>query len=176
MKKYIFIDAGVSTIKILKDNKLTTFSNNDKISVLLKDNSIELKQKDFLPTILGTTIAGTGLLVPSLFTPLLVISGLGILSVDFYKKWKNAKIESAMSLKNLQESLWDYIEHIKNELILQKDNIVETILESLKDEIIKSYEEKKRLYESILAEKDQQIKDIQVVEYYKEKLKKIDLI
>jgi len=139
----------------------------DKLVKQMKEIRPEI-QTDYARRIMITAGSVTGALIAASIFPALGLLGVIGLAYNIVDQSK----EERKSILKQPEILDDKIEQIimekRKQIELGKDQIIDDVLDTIRNEIIEAYEEKKRLYEQALENKKSKEDSVVIGEYEKQ--------
>jgi predicted GTPase len=130
---------------------------------------------DYARSIMITTGSVVGALIAaSIFPPLGLLGGLGI-AYNFVDLKKEEMKKILRQPEILDAKIQQVIAEKRKEIELSKDQIIDDVLNTIRNEITEAYEEKKRLYEQALENKKSK-EDSIVIEQYKKQIEELSTL
>ncbi len=117
----------------------------------------------------------SALVLASIANPVLAIFALPGIAYNIFYRQKKEKQEILRTISILEEEIEENLLDSINQLKLKKDEIVDYILDNIKNELIEAYKEKEKIYKKILEDKENN-KENEIIELYKNKLQELESI
>ncbi|KAA0259406.1 hypothetical protein FHQ18_00575 [Deferribacter autotrophicus] len=169
--------------KILEEEKsrldLKNYFSKNKVLYLddIKEHlkpEISIKVDYMIDAIItGGSVLGGAVLAS--VNPLFAIVALGGVAYNIFIKAKKEKQEILKQLSIIEEQIDDTFSEYITRLEGQQDEITETILENIRNELIEAYLEKERIYKQALEDKKIN-KDDELTAFYNDKIKELEKI
>jgi len=142
----------------------------DKLSDEMKEISPDIKydyQTDVLIT--GTSATVASILAITVASPLALIGLFGLGYGEFIVKPKKFQESLIKMLPEIEEQIGNIINENISRIRNKEDDIVDSILEQINNDIVEAYKEKERIYNSVLENKNNN-QDDKVIFSLKEKI------
>ncbi|MEO1942102.1 MAG: dynamin family protein [Campylobacterales bacterium] len=119
-----------------------------KFKIVLLEGEELLTTGDYLS--IGSAVVSV--LLATISAPLSLVGLIGV-GYSLFLKGQEERKRVLKEWQNLQDEFEDRIERFLAELQLNREQIVEEIVNSIRNEVVDAFEEKKRLYNSIIEQK-----------------------
>jgi len=144
------------------------------VETVKSDLTPEIKEDNLKTTMLTAGSVTGSILASQIFPPLGLIGIVGLV----YTVMEQINQEKKSILQQpevLDEKIHQIILNKRNEIEFKKEQVIEGVLDTIRNEIIDIYDEKKRLYEQALENKKLK-EDNVVIKQYQEQLKTLALL